>query len=67
MTSQRDELLAAVAELSDRYPDWRLGQLIANVADWADQELWDVEDAQLLHAARLHLQEAELREPHVRA
>ena len=34
-----------------------LGQLIANVAGWADQEIWDVEDEQLLQAARLHLQQ----------
>jgi hypothetical protein len=58
MTSQlRADLLAAVAELWEKYPDWRLGQLIANVAGWADQETWEVEDAQLLEAARLHLQQ----------
>jgi hypothetical protein len=28
---------------------------VANVAGWADQEIWDVEDQQLLAAARLHL------------
>ena len=50
------ELLTAIAELHRRYPDWRLGQLIANVAGWADQEIWDVEDEQLLAAARSHLQ-----------
>ena len=41
---QHADLLAAVAELSQRYPDWRLGQLVANVAGWADCEIWDVED-----------------------
>ena len=54
---QRDDLLLVIAELSRRYPDWRLGQLIANVADWADKEIWDVEDEHLLAAARLHLHE----------
>jgi len=54
---QRAELLAAIADLCQRYPDWRLGQLVANVAGWADQEIWDVEDEQLLEAARLHLQQ----------
>jgi len=34
-----------------------LGQLIANVAGWADQEIWDVEDEQLLAAAELHLRQ----------
>jgi hypothetical protein len=36
-SQERAELLAAIAELSRRYPDWRLGQLIAHVAGWADQ------------------------------
>jgi hypothetical protein len=54
---ERGELLAAIAELCQRYPHWRLGQLVANVAGWADQEIWDVEDEQLLGAARLHLEQ----------
>jgi hypothetical protein len=58
MNSQpRAELLSAIAELSLHYPNWRIGQLVANVAGWADQEIWDVEDEQLLEAARLHLQQ----------
>lgn len=56
MTNEhRTDLLAAIAELSDRYPEWRLGQLVANVAGWVDQQIWDVEDHQLLTAARSHL------------
>ena len=51
-SQERAELLATIAELSQRYPDWRLGQLVANVAGWADQEIWDIEDEQLLEAAR---------------
>jgi len=51
----RAEVWAALAELSRRYPHWRLGQLVANVADWADQGVWDVEDADLLQVARRHL------------
>ena len=31
----RAELFAALAELSRRYPHWRVGQLVANVAGWA--------------------------------
>ena len=54
---QRVDLLTAIEALSRRYPDWRLGQLIANVAGWADQEIWDVEDKQLLAAAQAHLQQ----------
>jgi len=51
------EFLAGILELWHRYPHWRFGQLVANVAGWADQEIWDVEDEQLLAAARLHLQQ----------
>jgi hypothetical protein len=63
MTNQeRADLLTAITQLCERYPHWRLGQLIANVAGWADQEVWDVEDAQLLAAARLHLSQLTPRE-----
>jgi len=51
----RTELFAALAELARRHPDWRLGQLVANVAGWADETVWDVEDEHLLAAARTHL------------
>jgi hypothetical protein len=60
---QRANLLAAIAELSQRYPDWRLGQLIANVAGWTDQDIWDVEDEQLLDAARVHLHQMKTSTP----
>jgi hypothetical protein len=64
MTKQeRAESLAVVAELWERYPHWRLGQLIANVAGWGDQEILDVEDPQLLEAARSHLAQPAPREP----
>ena len=52
----RTELLDTLAELQRRYPEWRLGQLISNVAGWADQNIWDIEDDQLLAAAKEHLQ-----------
>jgi hypothetical protein len=56
-SERRAELLAAITELCRRYPDWRFGQLVANVAGWADQEIWDVEDEQLLAATQSHLQQ----------
>jgi hypothetical protein len=56
-SEKRVNLLATIAELFRRYPDWRFGQLVANVAGWADQEIWDIEDDQLLAAARAHLQQ----------
>jgi hypothetical protein len=60
---ERSDLLSAVSELCERYPHWRLGQLVANIAGWADQEVWDVEDQQLLEAARSHLAQLAPREP----
>ena len=61
------ELLETIADLQRTYPDWRLGQLIANVAGWADQEIWDIEDDRLLDAARFHLQQLTAAEPAVSA
>src|SRR4051794_11357936 len=55
--AQRTELFAMLDELARRYPEWRLGQLVANLADWADQAVWDVEDDRLLEAAKVHLAE----------
>ena len=51
------DLQETIAELQRIYPNWRLGQLIANIAGWADQEIWDVEDEQLLAAAQSHLRQ----------
>ena len=65
--AQRSDLLTALGELSRRYPDWRLGQLIANLAGWADQDVWDAEDEQLLEAAKIHLEHLTTRESEARA
>jgi hypothetical protein len=54
--SERAKLLAAAAELSERYPNWRFGQLLANIAGWADVDLWEAEDSQLIAAATAHLE-----------
>lgn len=48
----REELLRGVEALWKQYPHWRLGQLICNVAGWAEVDVWDVEDEQLLEAIR---------------
>lgn len=49
-----DELMEALAELRLLFPAWRMGQLIANLtlAAGRDGAIWDVEDEQLLDAAR---------------
>jgi hypothetical protein len=49
------ELFAIFLELRDHYPQWRFGQLIANLAGSADVDIWDVEDDQLHAAAGGHL------------
>ena len=51
-----DTLLQAVAQLRALFPEWRFGQLVANLTTAAGcQEpgaIWDVEDEQLLAAAQ---------------
>jgi hypothetical protein len=51
-----EELLEALAEVRALFPQWRLGQLVANLAQSAGLEgpggVWEAEDAQLLAAAR---------------
>jgi hypothetical protein len=61
MTSpERQELLRALDEMSDTFPDCRLGQMIANLAVVARgataEAIWDVEDHELLAAIHRHLQ-----------
>jgi len=50
------ELLAALAELSSLFPDWRVGQTMANLAIAAGRTdsggVWELEDAEALAAAR---------------
>lgn len=51
----RTDLLKVLAELSGIFPDWRFGQLVANIATAARgpqvEAIWDSEDAELLAAA----------------
>lgn len=55
-TSHTDELLDALSELRIHFPDWRLGQLIANLVTAAGGldagSIWDMEDEKLLAVAR---------------
>jgi hypothetical protein len=59
MTPERTALLKAISQLAERYPNWRFGQLISNVAGWADADLWNIEDEQILAAALAHLEQLE--------
>ena len=52
----RDALLTALWELSRLRPEWRMGQLLANLAMTAGRMdpggVWDLEDDEALAAAR---------------
>ena len=52
----RSDLLKVLAELSKLHPDWRLGQMLANLAMSAGRTeasgVWDLEDDEALSAAR---------------
>jgi hypothetical protein len=60
-TPIRQEMLHVLAELSTCCPQVRFGQLIANLSYLAKgpthEAIWDVEDEELLVAARRHLEE----------
>jgi hypothetical protein len=61
----RDELLQVLSGFGDHAPNMRFGQLIANLAFLArttgGSDVWDVEDEELLEAARGHLHDLEQR------
>jgi hypothetical protein len=63
----RKELLRAPEELSESCPDYRLGQLIANLCLLSEgphaESIWDVDDEELLTAAQKHIKD--WRERHV--
>lgn len=60
MTNTRGELLQVLTELSEECPEMRMGQLVANLATLAKgaivEAIWDVEDEELLPAARRQLE-----------
>jgi hypothetical protein len=55
----RQELLRVLNELASRFPEVRIGQLVANLSYAAkgptESAVWDVEDEELLAAAKDHL------------
>lgn len=61
------ELLTVLAELREQAPDIRFGQLVANLATLArnpePESVWDVDDAELLTAAKQLLQNLQARQP----
>jgi len=57
----RRQLLAVLNDLGEYTPDVRFGQLLANLSYMAKgftvEAIWDVEDEELLEAAKSHLEE----------
>ncbi len=62
---ERHELLQLIEEMGEGFPEFRLGQLIANLAFWArgdqDGAVWNVEDQELIAAAREQIRNAKRR------
>lgn len=59
--SRIPEVLEAVEQLWRLHPDWRLGQLISNLAAWADPvegSTYDLEDDELVQEIERHLPQA---------
>lgn len=56
IASHTDELVDVLSELRVLFPDWRMGQLIANLVTAAGgmdaNAIWDMEDDKLLAAGR---------------
>jgi hypothetical protein len=53
-------VLQEIERLWRLHPDWRLGQLVCNLAAWADPTqniVWDVEDDVLVAEAQHHLEQ----------
>ncbi len=63
--SLRHDVLQALEELSAEFPEWRLGQMIANLAVVARgataEAIWDVEDDELLATIQSQLEKRRSR------
>ncbi len=60
MQPVRQEILSVLADLSVHCPEVRFGQLLANLSYLAkgptNEAIWDMEDDELLVAAKQHLE-----------
>ena len=59
MTPERQEILKQLALFGELYPNWRFGQMVANICFWArgptNEAIWDTEDQEFLGALKKHL------------
>ena len=57
----RVELFTVLEQLRDEFPEWRMGQMITNLAGLARghqvESIWDAEDDELIEAARQMLEQ----------
>lgn len=53
------QVLANIEKIWQVYPDMRLGQLIANLAAWAEVSVWDIEEDVLVDEIERHLKNRE--------
>lgn len=59
MESTRDEILKLLGVLGELYPEWRFGQMVANVVVMSGETnphaIWDVDDVMFLETVRRHV------------
>ena len=48
-------VLEVVEKVWEQHPDWRLGQLIENLAAWGEDSVWNIEDDALVNEVQTHL------------
>lgn len=48
-------VLEHIEKIWREHPDWRLGQLLSNLAMWADESVWDIEEDTLVREIEEHL------------
>jgi hypothetical protein len=48
-------VLEQLERIWTRHPDWRLGQLVSNIASWADQDVWNLEEEALVREVDRHV------------
>ena len=59
MSRDIERLLGAIRRMKAEYPEWRIGQLVANVADWKlgpdAKSIWAIEDDDFVEMVDEHL------------
>lgn len=60
VSTTQEQILAVIADVLEEQPDMRFGQLVASLALFAKGPVksatWDVEDDEILNAAKRHLE-----------